>query len=361
MDPATLESIIRATLQSRFVTDRIEFLWHAGEPLTAGLAFYENAVNLVRRWNDRGIEVMYSVQTNGTLVDGEWCRFFSANHFSVGLSLDGPEFLHDKQRVNWAGLGSHRSAMRGLNLLKEHGIVPGAICVLARSSLRHPDQIFNFFLESGVRQIAFNLEEVENCNKQSSFSTCDESLRIQIVEECREFWSRFYDLWRPHARRIRVREFDAIFNVITELLKNKAYCRKPLETVGLGIVTICKNGDIIPFCPEFAGAKSVHFGDFVVGNSLNDGSFDQVVHNPMFQKIQTEVEHGVRECANSCDYFPLCGGAFVSNKYFENGSLRSTETTTCRLHRQTLASVLLDKLTADPGGKQSSGSSCAPQ
>src|SRR5215472_9460203 len=76
MDAATLESVIEATLQSRFVADEVEFLWHAGEPLTAGLDFYARSVELIRRWNHCNIKVMNSIQTNGTLLNERWSRFF---------------------------------------------------------------------------------------------------------------------------------------------------------------------------------------------------------------------------------------------------------------------------------------------
>src|SRR5262249_42142021 len=155
----------------------------------------------------RGINVINSIQTNGTLVDERWCRFFSANQFHVGLSVDGPSFIHDQQRVNRVGLGSHHQAMRGFRLLKEHGIVPGSIFVFKRTILNYPDHLFGFFLENGFRQISFNLEEVENSNTRSSLSTFDELGRVQIAEEYREFLSRFYDLWLPHSQSIRVREF----------------------------------------------------------------------------------------------------------------------------------------------------------
>jgi uncharacterized protein len=344
MNDATLEAAIKTVLQSDLVQGEVEFLWHAGEPLTAGILFYEKVVSLIRQYNTRNIKVTNSIQTNGTLINARWCTFFAENVISIGISIDGPEFLHDKHRARWSGSGSHRDVMRGFKLLKDHGILPGVICVLTRTSLRYPDEIFSFFLDNGVRKLAFNVDEVEGLNTKSSFASHGALSRAGIVREYREFMSRLFELWRPYSRQLLLREFVDLFSVIRTLLRDNDYCREPDETVGLRIITIQKNGDITTFSPEFAGVSSVYFDNFIVGNITEPDSLEAVHRHPVFLRMRKEIAEGKRMCADSCPYYRLCGGAFASNKYFENGSLKSTETTTCVLYRQTLASVLLDTL-----------------
>jgi len=343
MDDETLDAAISKVLQSDFVQGTVEFVWHAGEPLMAGLQFYERSIELSEKYNTRNIRVVNSIQTNGTLINARWCEFFSRNRFFIGLSIDGPEFLHDRNRVNWAGAGSHRAAMQGFARLKDQGILPAVICVLTRESLCYPDEIFSFFLENGFDYIAFNVEEVENSNAVSSFSIAGSLDRTVIVEEYRNFMSRMYELWRPHAPTITIREFRDMFSAFRGLLRDNGYRRQSVETDDLGIVTIQKNGDITTFSPEFAGAKSAEYENFVVGNIRHD-SIETILGHPMFVLMRENLREGIRRCEESCMWFALCGGAFTSNKYFENGSLASTETTTCLLHRQTLASVLLERL-----------------
>jgi uncharacterized protein len=343
MPDAILESAISKVLQSDLVQDEIEFVWHAGEPLTAGVPFYQHAFDLMRRYNTRGLKVTNSIQTNGTLISEQWSELFKVYEVGVGLSVDGPEFLHDRQRMNWGGRGSHRETMRGFTILQRYGIVPGAICVLTRESLRYPEKLFAFFLEAGFRQIAFNLEEVENAHPQSSLAVNTIAERMELIREYRSFISRLYELWRPHSRGMVIREFDNMFTFFKRKLRDPAYSRRPLETTGLGILTIQKNGNMTTFSPEFAGGTSREYGNFIVGNVADD-SLESILKHPVYLQMQNGVDEGVHRCEQSCMYFALCGGGFTSNKYFENGNLETTETITCTLHRQTLASTLLDKL-----------------
>jgi uncharacterized protein len=343
MPERVLDATISAVLGSELVRDDIEFIWHAGEPLTVGIPFYEKALELIAQHNARGIRVKNSIQTNGTRINPSWCRFLSVNGFCVGLSLDGPDWLHDRQRVNWAGRGSHSNVMRGFRLLKEHGISPGVICVLTRESLRHPAEIFDFFLKNGVDFLCFNVEEVEHLNTVSSLTEDAQASPSEIVAEYSLFMSQFYDLWRPQYERMTIREFRDLAGVFYNAARDAEYACEPLETVDLGIITVQKNGDVTTYSPEFAGARSAEYGNFVVGNVTQD-SLSSVVQHPTFHKMRAGIRAGIGNCRDTCGFFRVCGGAFTSNKFFENGSLESTVTTTCLLHRQTLALVLADKL-----------------
>lgn len=353
MNERTLEAAIVRVLESDLVRDEVEFIWHAGEPLLAGLPFYQRATELIERHNTRSLAVKNCVQTNGVLLDDRWCGFFAEKRFIVGLSLDGPAFLHDGRRVSWTGRGSHREAMRGYKALRRHGVTLGVICVLTRESLRHPQELCAFFLENGVDYLCFNLEEIENANRSSSFVPAvpmAAERSADLVEEYREFMSCFYNLWRPHASRMVVREFRDLAAIFQLTLENPSYHSRPLESVELGIITVHKNGDLSTYSPELAGAVSAEFDNFVVGNVLQ-APLSAILRHPTFLKLRERISAGVSNCQSSCDYFNICGGGFVSNKFFENGSFESTQTTTCLLHRQTLASVLLDKLSPAGGSE----------
>src|SRR3954454_3780233 len=114
MDDQTLELAIGKVLRSSLTAPSVEFLWHAGEPLTVGMGFYRRACDFVKMHNQRQLRVRQTIQTNATLIDRDWCQFFADEKFGLGVSVDGPEFLHDKQRSNWSGRGSHKKVMRGI-------------------------------------------------------------------------------------------------------------------------------------------------------------------------------------------------------------------------------------------------------
>ncbi|MBO3750915.1 GRRM system radical SAM/SPASM domain protein [Streptosporangiaceae bacterium NEAU-GS5] len=348
MSPTTLEASIKKVLHSPLTHPDVQFIWHAGEPLTAGVEHFEEAMRLISLHNIRNLNVERSVQTNGTLIDERWCDLFTKYDMTIGISVDGPQFLHDANRVNWSGKGSHRAVMRGYRKLKERDIRPGALCVLTRTSLQHPDEIFDFFIDNGFQSVGFNVEEIENSNTVSSLSG-EKSEIDRIAAEYRAFAARIFDRWREDPAAIEIREIADFLAVIKSKIADPDYQRIPYETQPLAIITIQKNGDISTSSPELAGGKSEEFNDFVIANINSPGSLDSLLSGPALDRISEEISHGVVACAEKCTYFDICGGSYTSNKFFENGSLRSTETTSCRLHRQILGDVIISKLKGSAG------------
>src|ERR1700730_1715740 len=230
MDEQTLNAAIEKVLRSPLTASRVEFLWHAGEPLAVGLDFYKHASELIRIHNTRHLRVLQSFQTNGTLINGDWCRFFSDEGAHVGVSIDGPEFLHDTQRRNWAERGSHKQAMRGVKLLRQFGVPFGALCVLTRDNLAFPDEMFHFFCENGFESIGFNVEETENANGASSLMCSDRCLGHDTQERYRKFIERVFYLWRHEPNQLAIREFTDMLKIIKQKLAAPNFYLQPDET-----------------------------------------------------------------------------------------------------------------------------------
>lgn len=340
MSTDVLRAVFNTFLGSERVQTQLEFLWHAGEPLTVGRGYYQQAVSLAHAANTRQLRLQHTVQTNGLLIDDDWCDFLVDQQFSVGISMDGPQFLHDASRVTWAGGGSHTLSLRGYERLAAKGVHAGVLCVLTRQSLLHADAIYDFFLSIGARWVAFNIEEVEGQHRNSSVAGSGD-----IERHYADFMRYFFRRWLAEGQPFRIREVDDFLSIVQPLSRDDVYFRRPDETAAFKIVTVQKNGDVSTFSPEFAGARAPQFNDFVVGNILRD-SLETMIGSPALQTIQFAVNDGVRNCASTCQWFSFCGGGYVSNKFYEHGDLSATETTACRLHRQTLSQVLLRELTA---------------
>ncbi len=133
----------------------VQFVWHGGEPTLRGLPFYRRALELQRRYLPAGWTCVNNIQTNGTNLDAEWCRFLAENAFEVGLSLDGPAATHDAYRRDKGGGPTHRRVMRALALLREGGVEPDLLCTLNTATAARPVEVYRFFLESGVRWLQF--------------------------------------------------------------------------------------------------------------------------------------------------------------------------------------------------------------
>lgn len=334
MDRSTVRSAFRAVFTSALVQREVEFLWHAGEPLTAGLGFYERAFADLREIRPAGVQVTHALQTNGTLVTDRWAELFRTNQVQVGVSIDGPAALHDRQRTTWAGRGSHAATVRGIHVLREHGVSVGALCVVTRASLDHPDAIYDELVRLGITSVGFNVEEIEGHHRCSSLGDDDAAAFVRFIER---LWLR----WRAAPELLEIREFDRTLRVLAQARADPNWVRVPDETVGFRMITINRDGDVTTYSPELAGARR-----FVLGNVRRE-SLDDLVSSPTYAAMRAEVDAGIRACRGQCAYFRLCGGGYTSNKYFEHGTLASTATTTCRLHRQRLLDVVLHQLAGE--------------
>jgi len=131
------------------------FSWHGGEPLLAGIEFYRKAVEIQNRLKPGSYSVFNGIQTNGTLIDNEWCSFLAGNNFYTGISIDGPPWLHDKFRRFRDGKGSSESALRGYKMIRQAGIMNEILCVVSAGNVSAPLEVYRFLKELGAYYITF--------------------------------------------------------------------------------------------------------------------------------------------------------------------------------------------------------------
>ena len=148
-----LERFTREYIESQTQRE-ILFTWHGGEPLLRPLSFYRKAVALQRRYA-RGRVIDNCIQTNGTLLTDDWCRFFKEQGWLVGISIDGPRRFHDACRCNHRGEPSFAQVMRGIELLNKHGEEWNAMAVVNRLNAVYPLEFYRFFKKIGCRYIQF--------------------------------------------------------------------------------------------------------------------------------------------------------------------------------------------------------------
>ena len=153
MDDALLEKFIHDYIGAQ-TTQEVLFTWHGGEPLMRPLQFYKKAVALQRKYA-AGRRVDNCLQTNGTLLTDEWCRFFKEQGWLVGVSVDGTQEMHDAYRRAKGGGPSHHKVMQGIRLLQKHGVEWNALAVVNDFNAEHPKEFYRFFKEIGCRFIQF--------------------------------------------------------------------------------------------------------------------------------------------------------------------------------------------------------------
>lgn len=330
-----IEASVDFVLDGGLVRDRLSIVWHAGEPLTVPIAFYESAADAIEKKACGRCVVTHAVQTNATTINQDWCDFIKRRRFQVGVSLDGPAFLNDVNRVTRSGEGTFDKTMRGIRLLQQNGIDFHVIAVLTKTSLQHADDIFAFFRGIGVTRLGFNIEEAEGQHTRPSITQDTEADYVRFIE-------RFADLCKEATEppaKLCVREFVNMESSI-RAHANEWGPRRGQECTPFVIVTVDAEGNLSTFSPELMGNVGRSYSGFVFGNVLRD-KFADVVMNPAFQAAWRDIQAGVEMCERSCQYFGVCGGGAPANKYYENGTFASTETVHCRHKIQLVAEHVL--------------------
>jgi uncharacterized protein len=335
-----LEAAVERVLDSPYFEGQFTLLWHAGEPLMAPIAFYDQASARLRQLLERrglpASTIVQSLQTNATVINGAWCDCFERNDIHVGVSMDGPAFLHDAHRVTRTGLPTHGAVMRGIDWLVRRQIAFQVICVLTADALDHADGLFDFFLEHGITDVGFNMEETEGQNAVSS-------LKAPCAEQrYRAFLERFWQRCMEQPVRLGLREFDGIVS----LACSNARMAQTDMNAPFAIVNVDARGNVSTFDPELLSVPTAEYGDFAFGHVLHD-SLESIAATDKLQRVLQEIRSGVERCRRECEYFGLCGGGAGSNKYWEHRSFDCTETQACRYRIKLVADVVLQGMEAD--------------
>jgi uncharacterized protein len=327
---ATIERLVEAQL----IGNTLAVCWHAGEPLTLPIEYYEQAIECIRTRVPKSCSLQFKVQTNGTLITNSWCDFFARHDFQVGMSIDGPRVLHDEARVTRSGKGTFDKTVRGLRLLASRGIDFHVICVLGKRSLSHARQLFEFFRDEQVKRVCFNIEETEGIHRSELVSA------RTFIALFQQFYREYVSIVERSNEKQWVREIDS---PLEALFAGHNLATHNSQVSPFGIVTIDWEGGLSTFSPELIGTPTTEFGNFVFGNVMNC-TIAEMRQSALFSKVYADILSGVNLCRATCEYFGVCGGGAPSNKYFENGSMASGETIYCRAIIKTTTDLILERI-----------------
>ncbi|GIX06741.1 MAG: anaerobic sulfatase maturase [Candidatus Poribacteria bacterium] len=154
MDDRTLELYIRQYIEAQEGPE-VPFAWQGGEPTLMGLDFFKRVVELQQKYCPPGKRITNALQTNGTLLNDEWCAFFKEHGFLIGISIDGPQQVHDRYRVDKGGRPTWHLVMRGLECLKRHQVEFNTLTVVHRYNSKVPLEVYRFLKEQGSRFMQF--------------------------------------------------------------------------------------------------------------------------------------------------------------------------------------------------------------
>jgi uncharacterized protein len=300
--------------------------------------WYRQAFASASRGAPAGMILPHSIQTNGMLVDDAWCGFFQEHAVCVGVSLDGPAWLHDARRRTRSGKGTHAQVMKGIDTLRRNGVPFHVICVVGAQSIDAVDELIDFFIAEEIHDVGFNIEEIEGVNCSSTLQQSDIDARF------RSFFGHLLDRAQAADPPLAVREREELLATLRHPSFGKLTHNSQNEP--FGFVSVSSRGGIYTFSPELAGLTDPQYGDMAIGQ-LPGADLASVLAAPAFQRMWTDIEAGTAMCRKACAYFDLCLGGAPVNKLAELGTFAGSETLHCRLSHQAIADSVLLKLETD--------------
>ena len=270
----------------------IHFHWHGGEPTLLGLAYFRRIVALQQKHLPANRRIANAMQTNGTLLDEDWCRFLASERFTVGLSLDGPAEMHDTYRVTKTGEPTHKEAMRGYELLHRHKVPCDILCVVNADNVRFPTRVYRFYKEIGARYVGF-LPLVEGRPEEDN----GVSRRTVPSRFLGTFYAAIFDEWKSRdIGRVTVQNFEEV--AMTALGQEHALCIFR-ETCG-DVPVVEYNGDFYT-CDHFVEAEHR------LGN-IREESLADLLENPVQRAFGRAKSDGLPRYCRACEVLDMCHG-----------------------------------------------------
>jgi len=298
MSDEVLEAYIRQTIGAHRIPE-VTFAWQGGEPTILGIDFFKKALDLQKKYCRPGMVIHNTIQTNGILLDDEWCEFFTKNRFLVGISIDGPRELHDACRTDAAGKGSFDRVMQGLALLKKHKVEFNILCTVNAVNGDHPLEVYRFFRDEVKAQFIQFIPVVERDRKSGTPTPLSVG-----PEQYGKFLIGVFDEWVKHdVGTIYVQHFDtALANWYGEPHGICVFS----PTCGSALV-IEHNGDIYS-CDHFVDRNHL------LGNILTE-SLPGLVNSERQRQFGLSKRENLPNYCRKCPVLFACRGECIKNRF----------------------------------------------
>lgn len=306
MTDEILETYIRQLIEAHR-TSQVTVAWQGGEPTLMGLDFFRKAIAFQEQYRKPGMTFENTMQTNGTLLNDEWCEFFKENNYLIGLSLDGPRELHDANRVDKGGGGTFDRVMRGLRLLQKHGVDYNILTTVNRVNGDHPLKVYRFLRDEVKTDWIQFIPVIERLNEggvtlyQQGSMVSDRSVQ---PEQFGNFLITIFDEWIRHdVGRVFVQTFEATARSWMGLPSGMCVF---MPTCGQG-VALEHNGDLYS-CDHFVEP------DYLLGNVQQSSIAELVGSDRQYQFGQDKLATLPQYC-RTCEVRFACHGECPKNRF----------------------------------------------
>ncbi|MGF6634850.1 radical SAM protein [Paraburkholderia sp. MM6662-R1] len=263
----------------------IQFLWHGGEPLLAGLDFYRRAIEVQRANNPFNTEIYNAIQTNGTLLSQEWIDFFRQNNFGISLSIDGSKSLHDASRIDPRAKGTHSSVIAAVKLLQKNAIAFNVISVVGPGHAGRDRDYWSFIREQGIT--SFDLHP--------SNGTGTSGPKAVSPKVFSDFVNAVFDHWLAEGdSTVRIGLIDDFFRLLSGNPPQTCYHAGGCSD----IIAVEGNGRVIPCTRPFDGSQ------YTFGNT-DDASLLDIVASERFKSFR-ERDIASQLGSIGCRWYEIC-------------------------------------------------------
>jgi len=301
----TLKTIVSKICECNPDNQEIIFYWHGGEPLLAGIDFYEQAVELQQRFKKSDQKIRNGLETNATLLNSEWADFFGKTGFEIGVSLDGPREYHDEYRCYPNGRGSFNDVMKGIRVLKDNEIKFSVIAVVNKRSVLAPEKIFRFFSSNEISDFV-NLVPALGIETGHGLSfECSVEPASYI-----DFLIKVFDLWMKTDRsELRILPLESIVRAFLGFYQED--CRFTGE---------CRKSIVIEYNGDIFACNTYGYGDFFKFGSIEDG-METILNpqkSPKYQNYLNFLKKIKTNCFK-CKWYGICKGGCPGWYYLGGG------------------------------------------
>ncbi|MFH1760586.1 MAG: anaerobic sulfatase maturase [bacterium] len=304
MNIQILKRLIKSYLRLDF--PQLNFGWQGGEPTLMGLDFFKQAVNLQKQYCGNNQTIGNGLQTNGILINNEWCRFFHENQFLIGLSLDGPREIHDKHRRNKKKESVHDNVMRSVEILQNNYVAFNSLTVINKDNYNKAVEIYDFLRKRGIFFHQY-IPAIISTNRKINNS----NFSISGMEYGR-FLIDLFNRWYPDdIKTVSIRLFDSIINRLT--LGTVTQCNMGESCDGYFVVEY--NGDVYP-CDYYVE------NNWLLGNIKTNPWQDLCLHEK--RTAFAALKMNLNSNCTKCDFLGLCKGDCTRHRDFthaESGNL----------------------------------------
>ena len=327
-----LERFIREYIESQ-TTPEVLFTWHGGEPLVRPLAFYEKVVRLPQRYA-RGRRIANSLQTNGTLINDDWARFFHDQGWLIGVSLDGPEAYHDAFRRTRGGGPSFRNVIRGIDILNRHAVEWNALAVANRLNGDHPLSFYRFFKNIGCRYIQVTpvVERLAHHDDGRQLASLVDEGQLAPFSIRPKQWGNFlctiFDEWVRHdVSMFFINIFDATLANWVGVAPGLCTMAKHCGHAGV----MEHNGDVYS-CDHFV------FPEYKLGN-IHEQSLVEMMYSERQRRFGRAKADSLPTQCRECQWLNACHGECPRNRFIRTANGEPGLNYLCEGYRQYFSHV----------------------